>query len=71
MGQVIKPIQYEPLLDMKQTEQGIKLIKDFFQQNLSTELRLRRNIPHQGSGRRKGWSGSFAGQVEATFAGRV
>ena len=22
MGQVIKPIQYEPLLDMKQTEQG-------------------------------------------------
>ena len=42
MGQVIKPIQYEPLLDMKQTEQGIKLIKDFFQQNLSTELRLRR-----------------------------
>ena len=42
MGQVIKPIKYEPLLDMKQTEQGIKLIKDFFQQNLSTELRLRR-----------------------------
>ena len=27
---------------MKQTEQGIKLIKEFFQQNLSTELRLRR-----------------------------
>ena len=27
---------------MRQTEQGIKLIKDFFQQNLSTELRLRR-----------------------------
>ena len=42
MGQVLKPIKYEPLLDMKQTEQGIKLIKDFFQQNLSTELRLRR-----------------------------
>ena len=42
MGQVIKPVMYEPLLDMKQTEQGIKLIKDFFQQNLSTELRLRR-----------------------------
>jgi aspartate--ammonia ligase len=42
MGQVIKPIHYEQLLDMKQTEQGIKLIKDFFQQNLSTELRLRR-----------------------------
>ena len=42
MGQVIKPVMYEPLLDMKQTEQGIKLIKEFFQQNLSTELRLRR-----------------------------
>lgn len=27
---------------MRQTEQGIKLIKDFFQQNLSTELRLHR-----------------------------
>ena len=42
MGQVIQPVMYEPLLDTKQTEQGIKLIKDFFQQNLSTELRLRR-----------------------------
>ena len=43
MGQVIKPVKYEALLDTKQTEQGIKLIKDFFQQNLSTELRLRRD----------------------------
>ena len=42
MGKVIKPIGYEHLLDMHQTEQGIKLIKEFFQQNLSTELRLRR-----------------------------
>ena len=42
MGQVIKPLHYEALLDTKQTEQGIKLIKDFFQQDLSTELRLRR-----------------------------
>jgi aspartate--ammonia ligase len=42
MSKVIKPIDYEPLLDMRQTEQGIKLIKEFFQQNLSTELRLRR-----------------------------
>ena len=42
MSQLIKPIDYCPLLDMKQTEQGIKLIKEFFQQNLSTELRLRR-----------------------------
>lgn len=31
-----------PLLNVRQTEQGIKMIKDFFQQNLSTELRLRR-----------------------------
>ena len=42
MSQLIKPIGYQPLLDTKQTEQGIKLIKEFFQQNISTELRLRR-----------------------------
>lgn len=42
MSYLIKPTDYRPLLDMKQTEQGIKQIKDFFQQNLSTELRLRR-----------------------------
>ena len=42
MSQLIKPTGYQSLLDMKQTEQGIKLIKDFFQQNISTELRLRR-----------------------------
>jgi aspartate--ammonia ligase len=42
MSKLIKPIGYKQLLDTKQTEQGIKLIKDFFQQNLSTELRLRR-----------------------------
>lgn len=42
MSKLIKPQDYKALLDLKQTEQGIKLIKDFFQQNLSTELRLRR-----------------------------
>ena len=42
MSKLIKPEGYQPLLDVKQTEQGIKRIKDFFQQNLSTELRLRR-----------------------------
>ena len=42
MSKLIEPIAYQQLLDTKQTEQGIKLIKDFFQQNLSTELRLRR-----------------------------
>lgn len=33
---------YKPLLDPHQTEQGIKKIKDFFEQNLSTGLKLRR-----------------------------
>ena len=42
MSKLIKPVDYKALLDVKQTEQGIKLIKEFFQQNLSTELRLRR-----------------------------
>lgn len=42
MSYLIRPAQYKPLLDMKQTELGIKQIKDFFQQNLSSELRLRR-----------------------------
>ena len=42
MSKLIKPVDYKPLLDTRQTEQGIKLIKEFFQQNLSTELRLRR-----------------------------
>ncbi|MDO4173100.1 MAG: aspartate--ammonia ligase [Prevotellaceae bacterium] len=42
MSKLIKPKAYKALLDLKQTEQGIKLIKEFFQQNLSTELRLRR-----------------------------
>jgi aspartate--ammonia ligase len=42
MSKIIPPIDYHNALDMRQTEQGIKLIKEFFQQNLSTELRLRR-----------------------------
>ena len=42
MSKIIKPVDYQPLLDKIQTEKGIKLIKDFFQQNLATELRLRR-----------------------------
>lgn len=36
------PHNYQPLLNLKQTEQAIKLIKDFFEQSLSAELRLRR-----------------------------
>ena len=42
MSYLIKPADYKPILDMKQTELGIKQIKEFFQQNLSSELRLRR-----------------------------
>lgn len=42
MSKVIKPQVYQALLDTCQTELGIKQIKEFFQQNLSTELRLRR-----------------------------
>ena len=36
------PENYNSLLDVNQTEQAIKLVKDFFQLNLSSELRLRR-----------------------------
>lgn len=39
---LIIPEHYEALLDLKQTEQAIKRIKDFFLSSLSTELRLRR-----------------------------
>lgn len=42
MSYLIKPDNYTALLDLKQTELGIKQIKDFFQLNLSSELRLRR-----------------------------
>lgn len=42
MSKIIRPQHYKSLLDKHQTEQGIKLIKDFFQQNLATELRLTR-----------------------------
>lgn len=42
MSKLIKPEHYHSFLDERQTEHGIKLVKDFFQQNLATELRLRR-----------------------------
>ena len=42
MSKLVIPKNYHALLDKHQTELSIKLIKDFFQQNLSTELRLRR-----------------------------
>ncbi len=42
MAGLFFPQGYKPLLDVRQTETAIKQIKDFFQLNLSTELRLRR-----------------------------
>ncbi len=43
MGKIIKPqVAYQPILDIKETELGIKKIKDFFQSSLSAELHLRR-----------------------------
>ncbi len=42
MSKLIKPEGYKQLLNPTQTEQGIKQIKEFFQVNLSTALRLRR-----------------------------
>lgn len=42
MSYIVLPKNYKPLQDLKQTEQAIKLIKDFFQQSLASELRLRR-----------------------------
>ncbi|MDD4993133.1 MAG: aspartate--ammonia ligase [Paludibacter sp.] len=42
MSYLFKPKNYKPLLTLKETELGIAKIKDFFQANLSSELRLRR-----------------------------
>ncbi len=42
MSYLFKPTNYRPLLDLQQTELGITKIKDFFQANLSSDLRLRR-----------------------------
>jgi aspartate--ammonia ligase len=40
--QLCFPKDYSSVLDVNQTEQAIKLVKDFFQLNLASELRLRR-----------------------------
>ena len=42
MSYLFEPVNYEPLLNLQQTELGISKIKDFFQTNLSSELCLRR-----------------------------
>jgi aspartate--ammonia ligase len=39
---LIIPESYKSILNLKQTEKAIKLIKDFFELNLATELKLRR-----------------------------
>lgn len=42
MSYLFKPQEYKAILNLQQTELGIKSIKDFFQGNLASELRLRR-----------------------------
>ena len=42
MSYLFKPANYNPILNLQQTELGIMKIKDFLQSNLSAELRLRR-----------------------------
>jgi len=39
---LIIPKDYKSILDLKQTEKAIKLLKDFFELSLASELRLRR-----------------------------
>ncbi|MDR0815512.1 MAG: aspartate--ammonia ligase [Bacteroidales bacterium] len=42
MSKLFLPQYYSPSLDLRQTEKAVKLLKDFFESNLSSELRLRR-----------------------------
>jgi len=42
MSKLFLPQSYIPLLNQKQTEKAIKLLKDFVESNLSAELQLRR-----------------------------
>ncbi len=42
MSYLVKPANYKPLINLQQTELAITKLKDFFQGNLSAELRLRR-----------------------------
>ena len=41
-SKLIVPKNYKPILNLKDTERAIKLVKDTFQSNLSSELKLRR-----------------------------
>jgi len=40
MSYLLRPVNYKSKLNLKQTERGIQLIKKFFQQDLSSELKL-------------------------------
>lgn len=42
MSYLIKPKNYDRLLDQRQTEEGIRFVKKFFQTSLASDLRLRR-----------------------------
>lgn len=42
MQKLIIPKDYKNILNLKETEKAIKLVKDTFQENLSSELKLRR-----------------------------
>ncbi|MBI5935327.1 MAG: aspartate--ammonia ligase [Chloroflexi bacterium] len=42
MSALIIPQGYQPALDVRQTEKAIKLVKDFFETSLATELKLSR-----------------------------
>jgi aspartate--ammonia ligase len=42
MSKLIIPKDYKNILDVKETEKAIKLVKDYFQLSLSAELKLRR-----------------------------
>ncbi len=42
MSNLVLNEDYKPLLALRDTERGIKYIKDFFQDNLAAELNLQR-----------------------------
>ena len=75
MSKLIKVEGYRQLLDPIQTELGIKQIKDFFQANLSTALRLRRVTAPlfvlRGLGLNDDLSGAFPCPVETRDACRI
>ena len=51
MSYLIKPTNYQPLLDMKQTELGIKQIKEFFHRYNRNQRKLSAGISNRPKGR--------------------